>query len=104
MSITARIAIAPWPLQNFVVRGLVYALRREEELLRLFPVSHAFQLFYNFDQSLKPPLIVGYSRAMFRAERIDAVLFGEFRYFLPQFLDTLCDGSRHNDDLLWHGV
>src|SRR5437899_12429271 len=24
-----------------------------------------------------------------------AVLFGEFSYFLPQFLDTLCDGWRH---------
>jgi hypothetical protein len=48
---------------------------------------------------LKAPLIVGCGRAIFRAERILAVLFGEFSYFLPQFLDTLCDGSLHK-----HGV
>jgi hypothetical protein len=44
---------------------------------------------------LKPPCIVGYSRAIFRVERIFAVLFGEFSYFLYQLLDTLCDESRH---------
>jgi hypothetical protein len=46
---------------------------------RLFPVSQAFQLFYDFDQSLESPLVVCYSRAIFRAERILAVLFGEFK-------------------------
>jgi hypothetical protein len=40
--------------------------------------------------------MVGYSRAVFRAERILAVLFGEFRYFLPQTLDAFCDELPHN--------
>jgi hypothetical protein len=67
----------------------------EKGNLRLFPVSQAIQLFYDFHQSLKPPCIVGYNRAIFRVEQIFAVLFGEFSYFLSQFLDALCDGSRH---------
>ena len=67
----------------------------EKGNLRLFPVSQAFQLFYDFQQSLKPPCIVGYSRAIFRVERIFAVLFGEFSYFLSQLFDTICDESRH---------
>jgi hypothetical protein len=69
------------------------------DFLGLLPVRQTFQLFCDFDQSLKPPLIVGYSGAIFRAERIPAVLFDEFSYFLSQFLDTLCDGWWHNDDL-----
>src|SRR6202158_1245069 len=64
---------------------------------RLFPVSQAFQLFRDFHQSLKPPCIVGYSRAIFRVERIFAVLFGEFSYFPSQLFDTLCDESRHDN-------
>src|ERR1700693_1126839 len=64
---------------------------------RLFPVSQAFQLFYDFHQSLKPPCIVGYGRAKFRVERIFAVLFGEFSYFPSQLLDTLGDELRHGN-------
>jgi hypothetical protein len=67
----------------------------EKGNLRLFRVSQAFQLFYDFHQSLKPPCVVGYSRAIFRVDRIFAVLFGEFSYFLSQLFDTICDESRH---------
>ena len=67
----------------------------EKGNLRLFRVSQAFQLFDDFHQSLKPPCVVGYSRAIFRVDRIFAVLFGEFSYFLSQLLDTLCDESWH---------
>ena len=44
---------------------------------------------------MKSPCIVGYSGAIFRVERIFAVLFGEFSYFLSQLFDPLCDESRH---------
>ena len=61
----------------------------------LFPVSQAFQLVYDFDQPLKPPLIVGCCGAVLRANQVFAIRFGEFSYFGPQLFDTLRDQSRH---------
>lgn len=60
----------------------------------LFPVSQAFQLVYDFDQPLKPPLMVGCG-AVFRANQIFVIRFSEFSYFAPQLFDTLRDQSRH---------
>jgi hypothetical protein len=50
----------------------------DNHLSWLFPVSQVFQLIYDFDQSLKPPLIIACCGTIFRAEQILAVRFGEF--------------------------
>ena len=49
----------------------------------LLPVSQAVQLSYDFEQSLKPPFVVGCCGAVFRRARIFAVRFVELSYFLP---------------------
>ena len=56
---------------------------------RLFPVSQAFQLLYDFDQPLKPPVIVGCCGAVFRANQIFAIRVSEFSYCAPPLFDAL---------------
>ena len=53
----------------------------------LFPVGQGHQFIYDFQQSLKPPFLLGDRSCVFPVE-VRTVCFADFGYFFPQFLDT----------------